>query len=147
AGRMSVNSDLARIVPTFCEMPLRTKTASGEKPARPRCVGEGGFEVCTPVTGGAATGSVEQGGIRAAGLLPERREAEPARQRIARLLPRVRSHLVVDVVRFAGRHGEQLRLATALHRDEPEGGFVDRFAHREQTVVAVDRGLARRELR
>ena len=55
---------------------------------------------------------------------------------------RVRGVLVVDLLRLAGRHRQQLRLARALHRDEPERCLVDRLADREQAVVLVDRRLA-----
>ncbi len=49
---------------------------------------------------------------------------------------------MADLLRLTRGHRQQLGLARALHRDEPEGRFVDRLADREQAVVLVDRRLA-----
>ena len=54
-------------------------------------------------------------------------------------------HVRVDEHRGAGRLGEQLRLAGALHRDEPPGRLVDGVPDGEQAVVRQDGGLAAAE--
>jgi len=49
---------------------------------------------------------------------------------------------VFDGDGFAGRFGQQLRLATSLHGDEPPRGFVHGLAHGEQPMVAQHYRLA-----
>jgi len=90
--------------------------------------------------------SVEEFGIRAADLLPQRLEAEPAGKRKAGLLLRVGGRVVWDQQRGASGHRQELRLAAAVHAQEPERGFVDRLADREETVILMDGGLALREV-
>src|SRR5262245_45226928 len=92
------------------------------------------------------SGLVEQVGVGGADVLPERLEAEPAGEREGGLLARVGGVLVVDLLRVAGGHRQQLGLARALQGDEPERRLVDRLAHREQAVVLVDRRLAAGEV-
>ncbi len=60
----------------------------------------------------------------------------------AGLLERVLRHAVLDQLRGAGGHGHELRLARALHADEPEARLVDGGADGEQSVVLVDGSLA-----
>src|SRR4051794_39690790 len=80
--------------------------------------------------------SVEQVGLLADDLVVERLEAEPAGEVVADLAGGDLRLLLVDQHRRPGRLGQQLRLARALHRDEPPGGLVDRVADREEPVVA-----------
>ena len=75
-------------------------------------------------------------------LCVERAEAEVARDVRADLAVGEARHVGVDEHRRARRLGEQLRLARALHRDEPAHRLVDRVADGEQPVVAQDHGLA-----
>src|SRR5207302_9448619 len=46
--------------------------------------------------------------------------------------------LGVDEDRLAGCFGQELRMATPLHGDEPPRGFIDAMADSEQSVVAHD---------
>ena len=49
---------------------------------------------------------------------------------------------MIDLLRLARRHRQQLGLARTLHRDEPERSLVDRLSDGEQAVVLVDRCFA-----
>ena len=49
--------------------------------------------------------------------------------------------IVFDQPQFASGLRQQLRMATALHRNEPPGGLVDRSADGQQSVVAQDDGF------
>src|SRR5258707_2139785 len=64
---------------------------------------------------------VEQVGLLAGDPVPQRLEAEPAHHRVPDLLAREARRLVGDGDRLARRLGAQLRLAGALHGDEPPG--------------------------
>src|SRR5690606_35083976 len=121
---------------TYWAIALMTNSASGEDSSKNRPTGPGARRVVA---------LLKQFGVRALDLLPQWLEAEPAGERERRVVARVRRVLVGDQVRGADRLGGQLGLATALHRDEPEGGFFDGLADGEQAVVLVDRGLAGRE--
>ena len=123
--------------PVYCEMPEMTNSASGDA-VRKNCSGTHGG-------GQRPAGSVEQVGVGAADLLPQRLEAEPAGDAATPVCSRVYGGVVVrDELRRAGRHRQQLRLAAAVHAEEPERGLVDRLADGEQAVVLVDGGLAGR---
>src|ERR1700693_5453575 len=50
---------------------------------------------------------------------------------------------VIDLYWLTGGLGEQLRLATSVHGDEPPGGFLHGFAYGEQAVIPQDHGLVR----
>src|ERR1700692_912859 len=50
---------------------------------------------------------------------------------------------MVDLYWYTGGLGEQLRLATSVHGDEPPGGLLDRLAYGDQAVIAQDRRLVR----
>src|ERR1700692_87279 len=52
---------------------------------------------------------------------------------------------MVDLYWYTGGLGEQLRLATSVHGDEPPGGLLDRLAYGDQAVIAQDRRLVRTE--
>src|SRR5262245_13440996 len=71
----------------------------------------------------------------------ERLELEPAGEHGADLLAGQFSVLVINQTQFAGGLGQQLRLATALHRNEPPGGLINRSADGQQSVVAQDDGF------
>src|SRR3954471_13142288 len=92
-----------------------------------------------------SSGSVEQVGVGMADLLPHGLEAQPPGFGETGLLERVRGHRVVNLLRRSCCHGQQLCLTGALHREEPETGFVDGLADGEQTMVLMDGGLAGRE--
>jgi hypothetical protein len=85
---------------------------------------------------------VEKVGLVARDLSEERLELEPARHVASDLFARGDCGGVIDFYRRAGGFGEQLRLATAVHGDEPPRGFFDAVADGEQSVVAQDCGFA-----
>src|ERR1700686_4069855 len=60
---------------------------------------------------------------------------------IAHLLPRSNRIGMVDLYWYTGGLGEQLRLATSVHGDEPPGGLLDGLAYGDQAVIAQDRRL------
>src|SRR6266436_2563622 len=64
---------------------------------------------------------------------------EPSRHRASDLLPRRKRRAWVDLYRHAGRFGEKLRLATAVHSDEPPCRFLDGLPDSEQSVVPQNR--------
>src|SRR6478736_2721330 len=68
--------------PMYWAIALRTKSASGEEVSRKRPTGPG--------AGRSAVGLIEELGIGAADLLPERLEAEPAGERERRVVAGVR---------------------------------------------------------
>src|SRR6266576_2423372 len=82
--------------------------------------------------------SVEEVGLLAGDLRPERLEREPAGELGADDVVRLLRHRGVDVDYLAGRLRDELHLAGALHRDEPPDRRVDRLAGGEQPVVAQD---------
>src|ERR1035438_5651737 len=103
---------------------------------------------CAPFTGvmaGASTrddeGLVKEFGVGLCDVVPQRLEREPSGQREAGLFAGVARVVGVHVQWGARRFGEQLRLARALHRDEPPRRFVDRLTDREESVVLMDGGL------
>src|SRR5262245_59501171 len=71
----------------------------------------------------------------------KRLELEPAGDRGTYLLGGEFGVLVFDQSQFAGGLGQQLRMATALHRNEPPGGLVDRAADGQQSVISQDDGF------
>ena len=102
----------------------------------------------------ALTGAVEAGTVRTSGSAQSRRSGcsrtirsksgwklnQPA-MCDADLAAGQPGHLGVDEHRRAGRLGQQLGLARALHGDEPPGRLVDRVPDGQQPVVAEDDGL------
>ena len=88
---------------------------------------------------------VEEAGLLVGDALEEGLELEPA--------DKVRAHEGVgafgggvgNFVRRAGGLGEQLRLAGAVHGDEPPGSFVHSVANGEQAMIAEDGGFLRAE--
>src|SRR3954471_23915197 len=82
--------------------------------------------------------SVEEVGLLAADLLPQRLEREPTGKLRADVVVRLLRHLGVDVHDLARGLRDELHLAGALHGDEPPHGGVDARAHGQQAVVAKD---------
>ncbi len=85
--------------------------------------------------------SVEQIRLLAGDAVPERLKLEPANQGQAYLRVRELGGFVGNLARLAGRFGEQLRLAGAVHGDEPPGGFVDGLPNRQKAMIAEDGGF------
>src|SRR5262249_39822748 len=86
--------------------------------------------------------SVEQVRLALGDRPVQRAEVELSRGRRADLLagrPGIRS---ADRLRRSGRPGQQLRIATAIHGDEPPGRLFDRVTDRQQAVVSEDHRLA-----
>src|SRR5438270_13862687 len=54
-----------------------------------------------------------------------------------------RGVLVIDMEGGAGAFSQELRLATALHRDEPPRRLVNAMTYGEQAVIAHDNGFVR----
>src|SRR5437899_9786909 len=82
--------------------------------------------------------SVEQVGLLAHDAGIERLEAQPSARVHAHLTGGSLRVLAVDEHRGARGLGHELRLARAIHGDEPPGGLVDAVADGEQAVVAQD---------
>ena len=80
-------------------------------------------------------------------VLPERLKPQPTILGPADVAPGVGGPVFPDQLGAAGRFGQQLALAAALHVDEPEGSCIHAFSHAEQAVVLVDGGLPLQELR
>src|SRR5882724_2201329 len=70
-----------------------------------------------------------------------RLKLEPSCHRASDLLPRRKRGGGIDLYRHAGRLGQQLRLATAVHGDEPPRRFLDALAHGEQSVIPQNHRL------
>src|SRR5450755_2460660 len=85
--------------------------------------------------------SVEEVGITQHDLVPQWLEGEPPGHRVPGAVTGVARSLIVDQERRTGRFGQELRLAGALHSDEPPGRLVDGLSHGEQAVIAMDGGL------
>src|SRR3954471_19731288 len=85
--------------------------------------------------------SVEEVGLLAGDLLPQRLEGEPAGELGADVVVRLLRHVRVDVHDLARGLGDELHLAGPLHGDEPPDRRVDRLADGQQPVVAQDDGL------
>lgn len=85
---------------------------------------------------------LEQVGLLADDLIPERLILEPAYAWVADLFLRDERIFVVNRARCSGGFGEELDLARALHGDEEPGGFVDGAPDGEQAVVLQDDGFA-----
>src|SRR5882724_10500755 len=82
---------------------------------------------------------LEQIGFVASDLRKHRLELEPPRHRASDLLPRCNRRGRIDLYWRAGRLGQQLRLATAVHGDEPPCRFLDALADGEQSVIPQNR--------
>lgn len=81
---------------------------------------------------------LEKVGVRAGDALPERLKLEPSRQvRTDQRVSILRS-FVGNSLRLAGGLSKKLRLARAVHSNEPPGGFVDGVADGEQAVISQD---------
>src|SRR6267142_4221140 len=70
-----------------------------------------------------------------------RLELEPSRHRASDLLPRRNRGGRIDLYRHAGRFSEKLRLATAVHGDEPPRRFLDGLSDGEQSMIPQNRCL------
>src|SRR6516164_10438563 len=81
--------------------------------------------------------------LAARDLVPERLEREPPGEMRSRMVPRVARPVWLYQQWSPSGLGKQLRLAAALHRDEPPRSLVDGGADREQSVVAMDGRLVR----
>src|SRR5215469_11630745 len=105
-------------------------------------VREGRCPPCAVEPGGSRavrnTPSFEQIWLCAGDALPERLELEPAGKMRAHERVSVLRGFVGNSVRLTRGFREQLRLAGAVHCDEPPGGFVDGVANGKQTVIAED---------
>src|ERR1039458_2138005 len=86
--------------------------------------------------GPALTASVEEVRLFLRDPVPKRPETELPCQMRTDLPGRHERHLVVDEDRRSRSGGKKLRLARALHRDEPPGGFLDGTADGEEPVIA-----------
>ncbi len=82
--------------------------------------------------------TIEEVGLLADDALVEGLETQPAGKLLTNLTAGDLGLLGIDGLRRAGRFGEELRLAGALHRDEPPRGGIDGLADRQQTVVLED---------
>src|SRR5437870_3798894 len=89
------------------------------------------------------TPSFEQIGLGAGDALPERLELEPAGKMRAHERVRVLRGFVGNAVRLARGFREQLRLARAVHGDEPPSGFIDCVANGKQAVIAENGSFLR----
>ena len=99
-------------------------------------------ELRSPTEGGAIGGPLfKQIGLFARDAVPERLELEPAGQGRAQQRVGMLGGLVRDFVRLAGGFRQQLRVAGAVHGDEPPDGLINASAHGEQAVIAQDGGL------
>src|SRR6266850_3610894 len=78
---------------------------------------------------------LEQIGLVAEDTREHRLKLEPSRHRTSNLLPRRNRGGRIDLYRHAGRLGEQLRLATAVHGDEPPRRFLDGLPDGEQSMI------------
>jgi len=76
--------------------------------------------------------------VGAGDALPKRLELKPTREVCADQRVGVLSGIVGHSVRLACGFGEKLRVAGAVHGDEPPGGFVDRVAHGQEAVIPQD---------
>ena len=72
---------------------------------------------------------VEQIGLFAGNQVPERLELKPARLAAPNELTRREGGFPGDERGVADGFREELRVATAIHGDEPPGGFLHRVAH------------------
>src|SRR5215831_14227920 len=79
--------------------------------------------------------------MRVGDALPERLELEPTREVRTDQSIGVLRGLVRNSLRLARGFGKELRLARAVHGDEPPGCFVDAVANGEQAVIPQDGGL------
>src|ERR1700719_482812 len=86
---------------------------------------------------------VKQVRLFASDALPQRLELEPPGAVRTHLPAREQRVFAVDRDRLACRFGQKLRLATAVHGDEPPHRFIDAFANGQQAVIAQNRRLAR----
>src|SRR6266481_9159614 len=84
---------------------------------------------------------LEQIGLVADDTRQHRLKLEPSRHRASDLLPRRNRRGRIDLYRNPGRLGQQLRLATAVHGDEPPRRFLDALANSEQSVIPQNRRL------
>src|SRR6266404_153840 len=82
---------------------------------------------------------LEQIGLVAEDAAKHRLKLEPSRHRASDLLPRRNRGGRIDLYRRAGRLGQQLCLATAVHGDEPPRRFLDALADGEQSVIPQNR--------
>src|SRR6202790_5596570 len=64
---------------------------------------------------------------------------------ISHLVPRSDRLGMIDFYRHTGGFGEQLRLATSVHGDEPPGCLLYGFAYGDQPVILQARRLVRTE--
>ena len=87
--------------------------------------------------------SFQQVRLFAGDALPQGLKLEPAGHGRSDLTARNQRILAIDGDGLACGFRQKLRLATAVHGDEPPGRFVDSFAHGEQPVIAQNRCLAR----
>src|ERR1700691_6287717 len=71
----------------------------------------------------------------------KRLKLEPSREMTPHLLPRCNCGGMIDFYRHTGRLCEQLRLATAVHGDEPPCGFLDAVADSDQTMIPQNRSF------
>src|SRR5437870_1745371 len=81
---------------------------------------------------------IEKVRLCAADHVEERLELKPAAHFVAYLAPRNQGMLVCNLDRLTGALRQQLRLATAVHGDEPPDGRLDTLPYRQQPVVAKD---------
>src|SRR6267142_3925031 len=79
---------------------------------------------------------LDQIGLVAEDTRKHRLKLEPSRHRASDLLPRRNRGSRIDLYRHAGRFGEKLRLATAVHGDEPPRRFLDGMPDGEQSMIA-----------
>ena len=77
--------------------------------------------------------------------LPERLELEPARQVRADQGVSILRRFVGNSLRLARGFGEKLRLAGAVHGNEPPGGLVDCVANGQEAVIPKDGGFFQAE--
>jgi len=77
--------------------------------------------------------------------LPERLELKPSGKRGADERVGVLRGFGGNLARLARGFGQQLRLAGAIHGDEPPGGFVNGAPNGEQPVVEKDSRFFRSE--
>ena len=73
----------------------------------------------------------------------KRLKLEPSREMSSHLSPGSDRLRVIDLYRLTGCLGEQLRVATPVHGDEPPGRLFHRLTHGEQPVIPQNCRLVR----
>ena len=126
-------------------LPRLTRPYRGAAARNAECLSSAGtrFVLCFCVV----SGSSRRDRARCARSRPTAAGTRTSRRRARLSCPACSAPLVVDEHRCAGRLGQELGLAGALHRDEPPRRLVDRMPDSEEPVVAVDGGLVRAERR